>query len=1052
MLKYSIKVNNDNIEKKELVWKEKYLSPDLSFVSGVCDTSYHLEKYSNLAVSSEINNSAATVKVESSNFKRYGYAVFNNIKYDVTSASTVIYNNDSASTITYKYVKINDKFFYYNDDIKGYKIDNIFYLKNGEISSEPLVVSAFTNDYITIPNEIAFIDDNKVIIKGYDLDYDVTTDKLTWNGNDIETSSLTWDSYKCVSYAYKHINDYTKFKLSKTSEYDACEYDSISYCKPYYYIDYKSTYCYIDIESTSNNTCFYCYAPKGLNENISNTIDDYSSSEEYADAQEIVKYPLYFVTGTSVYDINDYVARFDELGIKAFELTLSNLHSQGIYNVTDLDSLNNIHSFVKIDDYYYLVQSNITNSNDGKKLIITLSDEKNGLDSGDLILTSLNNSDNNIMLPIYSSDTEFIIYDGDKYQIEKNLCDKLVMLDKEYDINYIEGKVASGICLVTIDDDEIPMYIVSVDGGDYSGGTLQRLGNVINDLTSSTESVYSIQPYDGVRVKENTFQRYDNSVQVTNQLDIQFVITQSKGSSTFVCKPYIDEKLLSSELRDTIDSDLCGIVIDNQDNCIINVKNKIFGNSPITSDLPFSKEENPISSDDYYKLFDDLKVYVNTNYIMLPLGLTFNSGGYAMQDDLVENDFYEAEKEKAINPIVDMEKDVYLPKFISNKNGYKGCNTDFKQIYEIEINMHFRTRNLDSWKINESTNRYDVSGYTDNWFVTDVHPYKEMIALKEASATTLMNTSDLMGLLYFTNDDIFYQRKKISKSFLRFSFYDSTDSQTQNLLATSTVFMDEHGLYKKFIDNSRKNVYDYANVTLPEWKTNPKGYAKVGEDVSEAVKTNKINVFTEFIDKRDKNCSYTGTSWNENVFKKISFDETRRLGSRFVIKNKYETDSSSEGFYLYMFKNYSTKLHPRQIFMKVEFNHAGVGKTLDFQIPMKWEKTNTKSLYYNPTSKYTLWKTDLVELKKGITLEMKEAQSYIPLYAVYDFKNKEYAYVFDDRYVDVTDGIATLNIFEPKYKDESENENLEGKEKLIKGESDRYAINVNTSQFDEKYF
>lgn len=1052
MLKYSIKVNNDNIEKKELVWKEKYLSPDLSFVSGVCDTSYYLEKYSNLSVSSEINNSAATVKVDANNFKRYGYVIFSNIKYDVTNASTVIYNNDSATTISYKYIKIKDKYFYYNDDIKGYKIDNIFYLKNGEISSEPLIISSFTNDSITIPNEIAFIDDNKVAIKGYELDYDITTDKLTWNGNEIETSSLTCDFYKCVSYDYKHINDYTKFKLSKTSEYDACEFDNISYCKPYYYIDYKNTYCYIDIETTSNGTYFYCYIPKGLSENISNTIDDYSSADEYADAQEMVKYPLYFVTGTSVYDINDYVSRFNELGIKAFELTLSNLRSQGIYNVTDLDSLNNIHSFVKIDGYYYLVQSDITNSNDGKKLIITLSDEKTGLDSGDLIIASLNNSDSNIMLPIYSSDTEFIIYDGDKYQVEKNLCDKLVMLDKEYDINYIEGKVVSGICLVTIDDDEIPMYIVSTDDGDYSGGTLQRLGNVINDLTSSTESVYSIQPYDGVRVKENTFQRYDNAIQITNQLDIQFVIAQSKGSSTFICKPHIDEKLLSSDLKDTIDSDLCGIVIDNQDNCTINIKNKIFGNSPITSDLPFSKEEKPISSDDYYNLFDDLEVYVNTNYIMLPLGLTFNSGGYAMQDDLVENDFYETEKEKAINPIVDMEKDVYLPKFISNKNGYKGCNTDFKQIYEIDINMHFRTRNLDSWKINESTNRYDVSGYTDNWFVTDVHPYKEMIAVNKTSATTLMNTSDLMGLLYFTNDDIFYQRKKISKSFLRLSFYDSTDSQTQNLLATSTVFMDEHGLYKKFIDNSRKNVYDYANVTLPEWKTNRKGYANVGEDISEAVKTNKINVSTEFIDKRDKKCSYTGTSWNTKVFEKIKFDENRRLGSRFVIKNKYETDSSSEGFYLYMFKNYSTKLHPRQIFMKVEFNHAGVGKTLDFQIPMKWEKKNTKSLYYNPTSKYTLWDTDLDKLKKGITLEMKEAQSYIPLYAVYDFKNKEYAYVFDDRYVDVTDGIATLNIFEPKYKDESENEDTEGKEKLIKGESDKYTINVNTSQFDEKYF
>ena len=41
------------------------------------------------------------------------------------------------------------------------------------------------------------------------------------------------------------------------------------------------------------------------------------------------------------------------------------------------------------------------------------------------------------------------------------------------------------------------------------------------------------------------------------------------------------------------------------------------------------------------------------------------------------------------------------------------------------------------------------------------------------------------------------------------------------------------------------------------------------------------------------------------------------------------------------------------------------------------------------------------------------------MYAVYDFKNKEYAYVFDKRYVTVEDGIASLNLFELKIKDES---------------------------------
>ena len=47
------------------------------------------------------------------------------------------------------------------------------------------------------------------------------------------------------------------------------------------------------------------------------------------------------------------------------------------------------------------------------------------------------------------------------------------------------------------------------------------------------------------------------------------------------------------------------------------------------------------------------------------------------------------------------------------------------------------------------------------------------------------------------------------------------------------------------------------------------------------------------------------------------------------------------------------------------------------------------------------------------------------MYGVYDFKNKEYAYVFDNRYVDVNEeeGVANLNLFELKIKDESNDEN-----------------------------
>lgn len=1056
MLKYSVKLDTSNIEKKELVWKEKYLSPDLSSVSGVCDIDYHLEKYSQLAVSSELNNSAASVGVDSSIFKRKGYVLFKNLKFKESSAKCVTYKNNLPITHDYTYITINGKYFYYVKG-SGYTINNVLHY---DYVADSISDSTFTvqpsNGYVSF-DYISYIDDNTVTVQDYSLTYDITTNSLLWNDNFVTNKDILCDEIDITLYETKNWKDYIKFTLTKLSDYDAYSHESLSYCKPYYYIEYKDTICYIDTVSSKTDTNFYCYIPKGLlSSKHSIDINDYESSTEYAAAQELSACTLCFVTGTTVYDINDYVSRFNELGIAEFDLTVKNLNQHNIYNVYDLYSLNNINSFVKIDGYYYLVQSDITNANDGKNIIFTLEDDKNGVDSGDLVIASIMSSDDNILLPVYSAQTEFVIHEGDKYQIEPNLCDKLVMLGSEYEINYINGKKANEICLVTIDEDEIPMLIVSTDDGIYSGGTLKRLGEVITSTSAATESVYDIHPYDGVTIKGNKYQRYDNSICITDDLNIELVIKQSRGSSTFICKPLISENLLSNELRNTIETDLCKLIIDNNDKCTIYLKNKIFGNSPIASDLPFAKTDEPLSSDDYYSLFDDLKVYVNMNYITLPLSFSYDSGGYALQDDLIESEFYEAEKKKAINAIVDMEKDVYVPKFIPNKAKYKGCETVFDNIQEIDFNLHFRTRDLDSWKINEGTTNYSTSGRTDNWFVTDIHPYKDMLT-ENKNQDKLMETSDLLGLLYFTNDDVFYQRKKISKTFLRLSFYDSTDEQTQSLLATSTVFMDERALYKKFIDNSRKNVYAYGNVALPEYSANTKGYiASSYTDIAETVISNKINVSTEFMQEK-KDSKKSGMDWSQmnNYIKFDSDTYKRRLDSRFVIKNKYETESSSEGFYIYMFKDYATSLHPRQVFMKVEFNHAGVGKTLDFQVPMKWEKEKNSSLYFYPKEKYTL-KNNLQELKSGITLEMKAAQSYIPLYAVYDFKHKEYAYVFDSRYVEVKDGVAKLNLFEPKYRDESgdldQDTRKEIQKKITNGKTDKYAININTNQFELKYF
>lgn len=87
--------------------------------------------------------------------------------------------------------------------------------------------------------------------------------------------------------------------------------------------------------------------------------------------------------------------------------------------------------------------------------------------------------------------------------------------------------------------------------------------------------------------------------------------------------------------------------------------------------------------------------------------------------------------------------------------------------------------------------------------------------------------SDLLSFLGFSNDDVKYQKSKLKKTFLRISFYDSDNIGNQNLLHSSTIFLDSGNLFAKYIKNINteeeykegNNIYDkyeYANMSITE--------------------------------------------------------------------------------------------------------------------------------------------------------------------------------------------------------------------------------------------
>ena len=1045
MLIYNVKLDENNIQRDELVWSEKYLAPDLSFVSGVTDQRYHIDKKDYIPYSVGNDTNSGSLQIVSENVTRNGYIKIKEKEYQIFSGNTIDYATDSERK--YRYVDINGTIYYIYDDDSSITVNN--WLKeewNGNDVSiiEGDVEASVDGDKLYV-DTIVWIEDDTVTIDGdkYYFDrYDISAAGLSpggikyyEDGPCLAPSAITKTKNNEIYYThFENESEYiyvTKFKLSK-KEQKSIQFDKLSFCTYYYYVKYKDNYCPVSLSGDS----YVCEVLKRL------YVSGITESDD-----------AYYETG--IFDVLDD-------------------YTNSALTVSDVDRISLLKGYdchVTIEGVGLKVEHLMQNANHGDELAIYLTDGSTNVSVGEIV-TLEDNSYETYVSGLYEMSGEtFVLYNNKKYKVIERLCDKVNINNHEYPIEYINGIEDNKDALVNIMGEKVPMIIT---GG---GNKLQRHGEtIVNNVKSATTVSYDIVKYNGITINDRNYQVISGSnsgdtfafVEIEDTVPFEFVINSIEGSSLLICTPNFGISEFDDEFRARVNSNICDYFVTNQDTTTLYVKDRAFGQRVITSDMGFANgDEKPKASNVYYDLFSNLKLYADTSHIHIPVKFDINVANNIMQDDIVERDFFKVEKEKAINNIVDMEKDVYVPKYMPKNVGYSGSTTTFMPVSEIEVNLHFRTRNKENWKVNDRYNDISTaSANTDNWFVTDYYPYNWIFS---ATATTqkeqeeldkkreiLQNSSDLMGLLYFTNDDVYYQRDKIAKSFLRFSYYDSTDPQTQSLLATSCVFMDEHKMFKTFIDNSRKNVYDYGVIEEPK--------IVFGENNSVSLEykktvNNKISVLTEFIGKhtKGKNITYNPDDIDIDTLSK----DTRRISSRFTINNKYETDASSEGFYLYMFKEYSENLHPKPIYMKVEFNHAGVGRTIPFIVPMKWKKSegynNNDVNIKNPDIRLRLSAaTDIDEMKSGYTLSYVYAQTYIPLYAVYDFKNKEYAYVFDERYItppSENDGKVVLNLFELKIANESSIAPTEEERKNVTmGRPDRAKININENQFNKIHF
>ena len=997
MLKYEVKLGYDNLKRDTLVWSERFVAPDLSFVSGVTSQDYHIDKNKTIAASIGGDTNFASLDIECKNVTRNGYAIILNKQYEIKTGKK------TTDQTEFKYIYVNGVYYYIDNGAETVTIHN--HLKeqwkkvNGEYKVEIVegdVEGTVDNDNNIVKlDTIVWIEDDMVTIDGNEFIYDKYEEGLKYypGGRTLYTrydeENKLYEITPCDDISYNYFekeSEYiyvTKFILTKKED-KTLEFDRLSYCTYFYYVLYRGYYCPVRRVNTDTSFKYVCEVPKRLLPG-----EDLNSDEvEEFDVTDMSEEPV-------------------------------------LITVSRISQLKSTDAIVTINGTKFPVEYLLQNSNYGDELAVYLTDGSSNIAVGDTIVLTYNVDDmydvpvytlsdeeeetdeeedenteedtpseevNKLMLERYGyvvlkkeeeadeesddssedeDDTpseevkseEFVIFKNVKYYLEDNIADTVTINGVEYDVFYPNGFKKGVDALVDIDGDMIPMKIIdpSDDTETSSDETEGGESSTSQESVDSTDTVgkvrYAINKYEGISINGKVYRVYVDSedsskhIQMSEPTPYEFIVESIEGSSLLICTPSFNSQEFTDEFVDSICAQICDFFVERQDTVKIISENRAFGTRPIDSNIGYVASSGASSSNDYYDAANILTLFVNSGYIQIPLPLTMNVALNGMQEDIVNKDFYEVEKKKAINPIVDMEKDVYIPKYLNGK--YAGSSTDFLPINQIEVNLHFRTRDMDNWKVNDANNNISSLNDMDNWFCTDFFPYNKILELPEngtdgnenkALKDSVMSMSDIMHLLWFTNDDIYYQRDKVGKSFLRFSYYDSPDPNTQSLLATSTVFMDEHALYKKYVDYSRRNIYNFGLVTSGVTYKEEGDGTMEREDTDSYNVINRISVKSEYLGNKgmdtiktyDVNYITRKDEIGDDIRKRLK-EDSRRLSSRFTIDNKYATDTSSEGFYLYIFREYSENLHPKPIYMKIEFNHAGIGRTIPFIVPMKWK-------------------------------------------------------------------------------------------------------------------
>ena len=350
----------------------------------------------------------------------------------------------------------------------------------------------------------------------------------------------------------------------------------------------------------------------------------------------------------------------------------------------------------------------------------------------------------------------------------------------------------------------------------------------------------------------------------------------------------------------------------------------------------------------------------------------------------IQQQFLTNKAEQSINSIVDYEKRQFEPvryNYGIGKDEYEYSDNSFTTIDEIVFNLHFRERydNPDEGKEWSTT---DIDGW-NNYYISKDQSDNAILVPKQSLELT---DADVLKYLHFTDGDVYFQKKKLKKSFLRLLFYDSPDRGKQVLQYYSTIFFDTGDAFSKYVN------------------------AKSSESEGE-----------EHDGMSDESTYYVSNEHKEN--------KDLRLCARFKTWSNKNMKHSSDGFYAYLYPSLIEGTMPSDLFLKIEFNHAKYGRTIPFTLPTYLDKNDTlhtnRILPIDPTDSSKsggnyfpihYMKLDS-ETGQYSEVDFQKAldDMYINVKIKYDEVNNRYVWFFPRPQMDYENNTQiVLNLFEPR--------------------------------------